>query len=307
MASSSRPNNSTGHFVSTLIAIVFGVVATVVEVITLSAPVEQQVIVLTVTLSVIALIAIYIYTHTPLSVSQKVGAWMMICGIIVLSALIIIEIPLIVSPTYPGNTSGIIPPSTPWRPILKQTAPNCNNPPGAEWYVHKGGTDYTCNSSRGVMEQTTSNYYVEVDLLKVKGSVYNQTNFRVLVDIAFQNPNDPSTWAALTVQSPANPSIPGGYIFTLSPSGACTLQRVDTSQSIPTVGQKSVNIDPHQVVHMMVIVHNDVLYAYVNDNLVLTQTDTLSTSPNVVGLMVERQNAAPSALVQFSNFELDEA
>jgi hypothetical protein len=195
---------------------------------------------------------------------------------------------------------------TSWVSILKQATP-CNNPPIAEWYVHSGGTHYTCYSSGGVMEQTTSSYYAEMDLMKVNGSSYNQNNFRVQDDIAFQNPNDPSTLAALTVQSPADISIPGGYIFTLSPSGYCTLQQVVSSQSLPLVGQASVTIDPHQKVHMMVIVQNNVLSAYINGKQVITVADNLSTSPSVIGLMVERERAAPSSLVEFSNFELDKA
>jgi hypothetical protein len=216
--------------------------------------------------------------------------------------------PLVESTPTPGP--GVTPIPThgpPWVSILKQTAPNCNNSSGAEWYLHSGGTRYTCHSSGGVMEQTTSSYYAEMDLMKVKGSSYNQTNFRVQDDIAFQNPNDTSTWAALTVQSPADISIPGGYIFTLSPSGACVLQQVVSSQSIPTVGQASVNIDPRRIVQMMVVVQNGVLYAYINGKQVITIADNLNTSPSVVGLMVERQNAAPSSLVEFSNFELGKA
>lgn len=215
--------------------------------------------------------------------------------------------PLVSQTPTPGNSVTPIPThGAAWASILKQTSP-CNNPPSAEWNVHTGGTNYTCYSSGGVMQQKTSSYYAEMDLIKVNGSYYNQTNFRVQDDIAFQDPNDPSTWAALTVQSPADIHVAGGYIFTLSPSGAWTLQQVVSAQSIPTVGQGSANINPHQVVHMMVIVRNNVLSAYINVQQVFTTPDSLSTSPSVVGLIVERQNAAPSALVEFSNFELDKA
>ena len=155
------------------------------------------------------------------------------------------------------------------------------------------------------MEQTVSTFYGEMDLMKVKGNRYDQTNFRVQVDIAFQNPNDPSTWAALTFQSPADVTVAGGYIFTLSPSGAWTLQQVVSGTNIPTVGQGTVSIDPHRVVHMEVIVQSGELFAFINGQQVTTLPDSLNTSPSVVGLLVERQNAAPSSLVEFSNFELD--
>ncbi len=217
-----------------------------------------------------------------------------------------------ISPLPPEPTSttgqGVTPNATQgpkWVSILKQRVPNCNNPPGAVWYVHTGGTRYTCSSSGGLMEQTTSSYYAEVDLMKVQGSSYDQTNFLVQYDIAFQNPNDPSTWAAVTVQSPADINVAGGYIFTLSPSGAWTLQQVVSATNIPTVKQATVNIDPRQVVQMKVIVQNDILSAYINGQQVTTIPDNLSMSPSVVGLMVERQNLAPSSLVEFSNFDLD--
>jgi hypothetical protein len=206
----------------------------------------------------------------------------------------------------PGQIVTPIPTAaTKWVSLLKQTAPNCNNPLGAEWYVHSGGTRFTCSTSGSVLEQTTSSYYAEVDLMKVKASSYDQTNFRVQVDVAFQNPNDPSTWAALTVQSPANINIAGGYIFTVSPTGAWVLQQVVSAQSIPPVGQGTVTINPQQVVQMRVIVQKDVLSAYINGKEVISIDDNLNTSPSIVGLMVERQNAAPSSLVEFSNFELD--
>lgn len=196
--------------------------------------------------------------------------------------------------------------STKWESILKQSVPNCNNSSGANWYVHSGGTRYTCYSSGGAMQQTTSTYYAEMDLMQVKGHSYGQINFRVQVAVAFQTPDDTSTWAALTVQSPANISVPGGYIVTLSPAGICELQQVVTSQSIPTIAQVSVNIDPHRLVKMMVTVQNGILYVFINNQQVISHADNLTASPSIVGLMVERQNVSPSSLVRFSNFELDE-
>src|ERR1019366_157965 len=129
--------------------------------------------------------------------------------------------------TVSGSTSTTnftpIPTPTPtkWVSVLKQTAPNCNNPPGVAWYVYSGGTHYTCYSSGGTMQQTTSTAYAEMDLTNVKSGSYTLTHFRVQTRVAFQSPGDTSTWAALLVQTPATHGAPGGYIFTVSPDGHC--------------------------------------------------------------------------------------
>ena len=207
----------------------------------------------------------------------------------------------------PGPSITPLPTPTPtkWVSILKQPAPNCNNPLGVSWYVYLGGTHYICYSTGGVMQQTTSKVYAEMDLTKVKDASYNQNYFRMQTDIAFQNPGDTSTGAALLVQTPAAAGTPGGYIFAVSPDGHCELQYIETDQTIPVEAQASVNIDSHQLVQMIVIVQDDELYAYVNGQQVFSHTDNLGSSPSDVSLMVERQNAGPSSLIEFSNFELD--
>ncbi len=207
----------------------------------------------------------------------------------------------------PGSNVTPLPTSTPtrWVSILKQTAPNCDNPLGVTWYVYSGGTHYICYSTGGVMQQTTSKVYAEMDLTKVKNGSYNQTNFRMQANVAFQSPGDTSTWAALLVQTPATAGTPGGYIFAVSPDGHCELQYIETDQTIPVEAQASVNIDPHRLVQMMVIVQGGELYTYVNGQQVFAHIDNLGASPSDVSLMVERQNAGPSSLIEFSNFELD--
>src|SRR5258708_4864618 len=109
--------------------------------------------------------------------------------------------------------------STPlWHPLLRQSAPNCNNPPGAVWYVHSRGTSVSCTGSSLVMRQIAK-YYAEADLVQVNGSTYSQTKFRVQVQVTFQNPQDTMTQAALLVQTPAAVNAVGGYIFVLGPLG----------------------------------------------------------------------------------------
>ena len=85
------------------------------------------------------------------------------------------------------------------------------------------------------------------------------------------------------------------------------LQDVKSNKNIANGSQNSVNIDPHQLIHMMVIVQGGELYAYVDNQQVLAQKDNLGISASDVSLMVEQQNATLSSLVEFSNFELDEA
>ena len=205
----------------------------------------------------------------------------------------------------PSITSLPTPTPTKWVSILTQAAPNCDNPSGVTWYVYSGGTHYICYKTGGAMQQTTSKVYAEMDLTKVKNGSYNQTNFRLQANVAFQSPGDTSTWAALLVQTPATAGTPGGYIFAVSPDGHCELQYIETGQSIPVEAQASVTIDPHQLVQLMMIVQDGKLYAYVNGQQVFAHVDNLGSSPSDVGLMVERQNAGPSSLIEFLNFELD--
>lgn len=213
-------------------------------------------------------------------------------------------------PPTPTPGLGVTPIHTPppnWASILKQLAPNCNNPQGVEWHIYSGGTRYICYTSGGAMQQTTDKVYAEMDLTKVKGGSYNLTHFRLQADAAFQSPDDTTTWAALLVQTPTVLGAPGGYIFAVSPDGHCVLQYVETDQSILIEARGSANFDPRRLVRMMVIVQDGVLYAYVNGQQVLTYPDNISSAQSNVSLMVERQNAGPSSLVEFSNFELDTA
>src|SRR5205823_6553063 len=97
----------------------------------------------------------------------------------------------------------LVPSPTSWKPVFRQKVPNCNNLPGGVWLVYSGGTQYSCSPSGGLMRQISSHTYGEIDLTKVKGTYYNQIKFQVTVQVTFQNPGDPSTWAALFVQTPA--------------------------------------------------------------------------------------------------------
>lgn len=238
-----------------------------------------------------------------------------------LAAIVILALPYVLFTPFSGKalidistptpTANVTPMPTlvptKWLPVLKQVAPNCNNPNGVEWLVYSGGTNYKCYSSGMAMRQTASTYG-EMDLTGVNGGSYDQTDFRVQINVAFQR-GDTTTWAALLVQTPAAASVPGGYIFTLNPGGHCELQYVASNNDITIVPepQPSLSIDPQQLISMTVIVQNNVLYAYVNNQQVFAHPDNLGTTASDVGLIVEGHGTPPSSFVEFSNFELDKA
>ena len=210
-------------------------------------------------------------------------------------------------PTTPTGTPMPTPPSTNWKLVFQQKIPNCNNPSGVGWLVYLGGTQYSCSPSGGSMRQISSHTYAEMDLTQVKGGNYNQVHFQMLVQATFQNPADTSTWAAAMVQTPAAAGVPGGYIFTVSPTGDCQLQNVLSKQDIQIVERGSVtNFNPDKSFMISVIVQDGLLYGFVNGQQVLTHPDSLDASPRDVGLIVERQGVAPSSLVRFTNFKLEE-
>ena len=157
------------------------------------------------------------------------------------------------------------------------------------------------------MQQVSPTTYGEMDLVEINGKSYNQSDFRAQVQVAFSTPGDTTTWAAILVQTPAAAGVPGGYIFTLSPDGHWELQYVASDKTIPIEAQGLVTIDPHAPAIMTVIVLNDELYASIDGTEVTSHIDDLGAIPNDIGLIVERQNAAPSSLVQFSDLELDQS
>jgi len=143
-----------------------------------------------------------------------------------------------------------------------------------------------------------------MDLKKVNGSYYNQTNFKMKVQVSFQNPIDTSTLAGVIFQTPAPIDQYGGYIFTLNSKGDWQLLHVETNKSFPSLGHGPASIDPHQV-RIEVVVQNGMLECLINDKKVVSELDTPDASPSGVGLMVIDMQASSSSPVQFSKFELN--
>ncbi|HYT43500.1 MAG TPA: hypothetical protein VEP90_14270, partial [Methylomirabilota bacterium] len=158
--------------------------------------------------------------------SELVG---MVIGTIVILALVALS-PLFGQPQDLKPTNSVTPsptptqtytiaPTTKWHPLLKQLAPNCNNPKGVAWYVHLDGTFEKCSGSALLMQRISPQYYADMELTQINGMTYNQTTFRVQVQVIFQNPGDTGTLAGLLVQTPAQLNAVGGFIFTLSSNG----------------------------------------------------------------------------------------
>lgn len=193
-----------------------------------------------------------------------------------------------------------------WTPILQQPVPDCHNPQGVAWYVHRTGTSFSCKNTGLEMQQIAPHPYAEIDLASIHNTSYPQTVFHVQVQVRFQNSGDGSTSAAMLVQTPAPINAVGGYIFVLSPIGRWQLQYVQTQTAVPIVRSGFVSINAHQAVLLSVTVQNNVLQGFINNQQIVSQGDTLNPLPGDVGLLVEGSpTAVPSSLVLFSNFELD--
>ena len=232
----------------------------------------------------------------------------LILSIAIAICLVLISIPI--SQASVGSASGkLLPPpiatlaATKRHPLLKQKAPNCNNPNGTSWFVHEYGTYLSCSGLYLLMQRISPNSYADMELVQVNNAVYNQTTFRVQVQVTFQNPTDTGTFAAVLVQTPAQQNAVGGYIFTLNSEGQWQLQDVISGTNIPNVRSGEVSIDPSKPVTIAVGVRDGLLVGYINDQLIVSYNDNLNPLPGQVGLLVEGHS--PSSPIFYSNFELD--
>jgi Ig-like domain from next to BRCA1 gene len=189
-----------------------------------------------------------------------------------------------------------------WSPILQEQSPTCSSSDAAVWTVpNPGMTGRNCTNSFLEMQQL-HNYYAEDDLTSVNGNGYNQTNFRVQVQVTFPSPGDSNTWAALVIQSPQGSC--GGLIFALNASGHWQLQNVRSCTSLPVVGSGTIGLDAGQATTVTIQVQNNVLLASINGLQVLSYNDSPNPSQALVGLMV-MSSTIPSTLIHYENFELD--
>ena len=193
--------------------------------------------------------------------------------------------------------------ATKWHPLLKQLAPNCDNPKGTAWLVHVHGTFVSCSGSYLLMQRISPQYYADMELVQVNNSTYNQAAFRVQVQITFQNPSDTQTVAALLVQTPAQVTAVGGYLFVLNSTGHWQLQDVISGTNIPVVESGSVSINLNKPVLMTIVVKDGLLVGYINGQPVVWFNDDLNPLPGQIGLEV--QGPTPSSPIFYSNFELD--
>jgi hypothetical protein len=153
------------------------------------------------------------------------------------------------------------------------------------------------------MQRISAHYYADIELAEVNHRTYNQTTFRVQVDMTFQNPTATANFAGILVQTPAQTGVAGGYIFLLDSLGQWQLQSVVTGTTIPIVEQGNVQIHPDQPTTIAVAVQSGELVGYINQAPVVWYNDTLNPLPGRVDLEV--QEVAPSSLIFFSDFELD--
>jgi hypothetical protein len=214
------------------------------------------------------------------------------------------------------NTTFPTPVRTNWQTILTQTTPDCSKSNEAAWYVIPEATHYSCNASGLIMWQeqppSPSIYNAEIDLEKVHGRYYDQTKFRLQVQVSFLTPSYPSTFATLGFQTPVKRGVSGGYTLALKPSGECYLQFVPVGSASANLveGPNFLKINLHQPITMTVVVQNTMLWGYINDKIIFfhnESTDALSTAPLEVGLGVGQLHTLQSSKVQFSNFKLEVA
>jgi hypothetical protein len=191
-------------------------------------------------------------------------------------------------------------------PLLQQQIPDCNNPSGTSWSTPLSGTSISC-VSKGLIIKQLGYLYAEVDLDRVNGGTYNQTDFGVYTQVSFQNTNDLNTSAGLIVQTPQAQGVAGGYILLIKADGDWILQQVIDGHTIPTVLSGTLSIDSSQVITLALIIQSGKLDALINHQLIINQylEETSSFSGTMaVGLIVEHPIGASSPIL-FSNFELD--
>jgi hypothetical protein len=250
---------------------------------------------LLVSLSVVSTLALALIFVTPSSINGNSGNLLL---------------PFSATTSPVNNNSGNLFPSasatmmstTHWRTLLKQKAPNCNNPAGTSWSVHKQGTHFSCSSSYLLMQRISPDYYADMELAQVNNDTYNQTSFSVQVQVTFQNPTGTSAQAAVLVQTPAQSNAVGGYLFTLDSMGRWNLQNVIAGTNIPTVKNGQASINPGKPTTMTVIVKDGLLVGYINGQSVVSYNDSLNPSPGQVGLLV--MGPEDSSPILYSNFEL---
>jgi DNA-binding XRE family transcriptional regulator len=231
----------------------------------------------------------------------------LIFSLIPLSFLLVFSHKSISSPHRGVSTHvATIPPPKMWTTLLQEPIPGCHNPDGTVWRTPLPGTAFFCGNNGLLMQQTLPNYYAELDLDDVKGNTYNQSIFRVSVNITFQNPTDTATWASLLVQTPQAEGVAGGYILALNSTGQWQLQDTKSATNIPIVRQGSLSIHSSEPTMITIVVINKTFYAAINNHWVIDYPDTLNKSPAAVSFLVERPGDAHSSPILFSKFYIDQ-
>jgi surface antigen len=192
-----------------------------------------------------------------------------------------------------------------WTVLLRQPSPACDSPSGTVWFNPLPASTQAAGCAPGgyEMTQTTARAYAETDLKAVTTLPYDQTTFQARVTATFLVPNDPSTFAALIVQTPRDPTQAGGYIFGVAPDGHWRLQAVSAASKITSIAEGYLT--PAATVTLSVTVRDGELSATINQQPVIQWNDTLGPSAEL-GLLVANDVAAPSSAVLFTAFELDQ-
>ena len=198
------------------------------------------------------------------------------------------------------------PPPHAWSTMLQEFAPGCNAADGSKWKTDGDTSTVTCAASGLLMQRTNNQGGAEEDLDLINGSAYNQTQFRVQVDVQFQNTaRDGSTMAELIVQTP--PFATGGFTFGLNNTGYWALKSVATTagQADQTVHDGSISFNVSQPVLLEVDVHDGLLTGYINGQQVVQYADALNPSSAVVGMVTEWLAQSSQTPVIFRDFRFD--
>ena len=203
---------------------------------------------------------------------------------------------------------------------FKQPIPDYNNPDGVVWYIHKNTNALPCiygKTSGLLIQQMSDKFYGEVDLQLVNHKTYSLSDFSVQTQVKFIKPDDPNsgaTFAGLLVQTPAPPSLAGGYDFLVNSNGQWQLKNwregaaKDTIDNL--VASDFVKLNVQQPVILQIRVHKGTLFALINGEVVTTQPDTIQKKTELwsreVALEIEFPPISPPSVpVLFSNFELN--
>lgn len=184
-------------------------------------------------------------------------------------------------------------------PVLQDFAPSCDTVSNPSWVIPDGvksSTSVQCSSVQGLeMVPSSTATLAELDLDRINGQLYSQTELDAKIRVTFGNNPDSNTMAGLVVQTPQQGI--GGYGLAINNLGYWEL--VNNKNQRVASGNVTT---PQTVFNLELKVEGERIYGRINGEQVLAN-DTSNPSEGAIGLIIYGGKSLAS--VYFSNFELD--